>query len=64
MIIWATYCIIVILWFDYFLDSGAEICQIFPWFYGKFKTSKRQSEIIWPLVDFQVIKHFLKLSDK
>ena len=26
-----------ILWFDNFLDSGAEFCQIFRWFYGKFK---------------------------
>ena len=39
-----------ILWFDHFLDSGAEICQIFCWFFGKFKTSKRHSEINWPLV--------------
>ena len=38
-----------ILWFDHFLDSGAEICQIFCWFFGKFKKSKRHSEIIWPL---------------
>ena len=38
-----------ILWFDHFLDSRAEICQIFRWFFGKFKTSKRRSEINWPL---------------
>jgi hypothetical protein len=31
--------------FDHFLDSGAEICQIFRWFFGKFKTPKRHSEI-------------------
>ena len=38
-----------LLWFDHFLDSWAEICQIFRWFFGKFKKSKRHSEIIWPL---------------
>ena len=38
-----------ILWFGHFLDSGAEIYQIFRWFFGKFKKSKRHSEIIWPL---------------
>ena len=36
-------------WFDHFLDSGAEFCQIFRWFSGKFKISKRHSEINWPL---------------
>ena len=39
----------VILWFEHFLDFWAEICQIFRWFFGKFKKSKRHSEIIWPL---------------
>ena len=39
-----------ILWFDHFLDSWAEICQIFRWFFGKFKIPKRHSEINWPLV--------------
>ena len=38
-----------LLWFDHFLDPWAEICQIFRWFFGKFKKSKRHSEIIWPL---------------
>ena len=32
------------------LNSWAEICQNFRWFFGKFKKSKRHSEIIWPLV--------------
>ena len=36
-------------WFDHFSDSMAEICQIFRWFFGKFKISKRHSEINWPL---------------
>ena len=27
----------------------AEICQIFQCFFGKFKKSKRHSEINWPL---------------
>ena len=27
--------------FDRFLDSGAEICQIFYWFFGKFKDIKK-----------------------
>ena len=31
------------------LDSRAEICQIFRCFFGKFKKSKRYSEINWPL---------------
>ena len=34
-----------ILWFGYFLDSRAEICQSFAWSYGKFKTSKSYSQI-------------------
>ena len=38
-----------LLWFGHFLDPGAEICQIFRCFFGKFKKSKRHSEIIWPL---------------
>ena len=38
-----------LLWFDHFLDPWAEICQIFRWFFGKFKKSKRHSEIIWAL---------------
>ena len=40
---------IFLLWFDHFLDPWAEICQIFRWLFGKFKKSKRHSEIIWPL---------------
>ena len=39
----------VIFWFDHFLDSGAEIFQMFHCFSGKFKKSKRHSEINWPL---------------
>ena len=38
--------------FDYFITilySRAEICQIFHCFFGKFKVSKRHSEISWPL---------------
>ena len=31
--------------FDHFLDSRTEICQIFCCFFGKFKISKRHSEI-------------------
>ena len=34
-----------ILWFDRFLDSGAEICQIFVGFLETLKKSKRRSEI-------------------
>ena len=36
--------------FDHFLFSRSEICQIFRWFFGKFKTPKRHSEMNWPLV--------------
>ena len=43
------YCSAFILWFDHFLDSRAEICQIFRWFFVKFKRSKEHSEINWPL---------------
>ena len=32
-----------------FLDSRAEICQIFRGIFGKSKISKEHSEIIWPL---------------
>ena len=38
-----------ILWFDHFLDSGAEIFQIFHCFLRNLKKSKRHSEINWPL---------------
>ena len=35
-----------ILWFDHFLDSGAEICHIFHCFFGKFKISDYQKDIL------------------
>ena len=38
----------LLCWFDHFLVSRAEICQIFHWFFGKFKASKKHSEINWP----------------
>ena len=42
MIKWATmYYSAFILWFDNFLDSGAEICQIFHWFFEKLKKIKK-----------------------
>ena len=31
----------VILWFDHFLESGAEICQSFRWNFGKFKNIEK-----------------------
>ena len=37
-------------WFDNFLYPRAENCQNFRCFFGKFKISKRHSEINWPLV--------------
>ena len=37
-------------WFNHFLDSRAEIHQIFAMVFWKFKTSKSHSEINWPLV--------------
>ena len=49
-----------LLWFDHFLDPWAEICQIFRWFFGKFKKSKRHSEIIWPLM--YMLKNYLPHS--
>ena len=36
-------------WYDHFLYSRAEICQIFRRFFGKFKISRRHSKINWPL---------------
>jgi hypothetical protein len=48
--------------FDHFLDSRAEICQIFRWFFGKFKKSKRHSEINWPLKVRQIWNDFFKLT--
>ena len=39
----------LLCWFDHILDSWAEICQNLRWFFGKFKKSKRHSEINWPL---------------
>ena len=44
------YYIAFILWFDHFLDSWAEICQIFRWFFGNSMTPKRHTEINLPLV--------------
>ena len=40
----------LILWFDHFLDFWAEICQIFRWFFGKFKKIKKD---ILKLTDFE-----------
>ena len=39
----------LLCWFKHFLVCRAEICQIFRWFFGKFKNIKGHSEIIWPL---------------
>ena len=39
----------VTLWFDHFLDTWVEICQIFWWVFGNSMTPKRHSEINWPL---------------
>ena len=41
--------VLLLCWFEHFLDSRAELCQIFRWFCGKSMTSKRHSEINWPL---------------
>ena len=41
----------VILWFDHFLDSWAEICQIFSWFFGKFTNIKKT---FWNYLTFTV----------
>ena len=39
----------VLCWFDHFLYSRTEICQIFRCFFRKFKISERHFEINWPL---------------
>ena len=41
--------VLLLCWFDHFLDSRAESCQIFRWFLGKSMTPKSHSEINWPL---------------
>ena len=46
-------------WFDHFLVSRPEICQISFFFFGKFKSSKRHSEINWPLVPRQKYKSLM-----
>ena len=46
-------------WFDHILDLWAEICQIFRWFFRKFKISKRHSESNWPLRDPLVSRKLL-----
>jgi hypothetical protein len=46
-----------ILSFKHFFDSGAEICQIFCWFFGKFK--KNQEDIL-KLTDLRHLDNFIK----
>ena len=41
--------VLLLCWSDHFLDSRAEICQIFRWFFGKYMAPKRHSEFNWPL---------------
>ena len=53
---------LLLCWFDHFLDSRAEICQIFCFFFGKSMTPKRHSEINWPLealLFIHVLSNFL-----
>ena len=50
-----------ILWFDHFLDSRAEISQIFYCFFVKFKTLKRHPEINWPL-SWSIVSSFVILG--
>ena len=50
-------------WLDQFLDSRAEIYQVFAIIFGKFKTPKRHSEINWPLNSnplYYIILHLLQ----
>ena len=37
--------VLLLCWFDHFLDSGVEIWQIFRCFFEKSMTTKRHSEI-------------------
>ena len=48
-------------WFQHLSCSWAEICQIFRCFFGKFKKSKRHSEINGPLA-WMIAPRFLPLS--
>ena len=49
--------------FDHFLDSWAEICQIFRWFFGNSMTltPNWHSEINWSL---KISNYLLKISSK
>ena len=38
-------------WFHHFLDSRAETCQIFCWYFGPNDDTKGHFEINWPLSD-------------
>ena len=49
-------------WFDHFLYTRAEICQIFRCFFGKFKISKGHSEVNRLLVVFNTVVVFVFLS--
>ena len=40
-------------WFDHFLVSWAEICQIFRWFFGKFKKIKKT---FWNYLTFRSLE--------
>ena len=48
-------------WVHHFLDSRAEICQIFRCFFVKSMTPKRHSEINWPLVTSKISGKFLQI---
>ena len=53
---------LLLWWFDHFLYSRAEICQIFHWFFGKSMTTKRHSGINWPLgTDLEYLPFFSEL---
>ena len=59
MIIWPTYLTYYsafILWFDHFLHSGTEICQIFCCFFG-------HSKINWPLSQYEYFCKDLMKAD-
>ena len=59
--LWYIKKVLLLSWFDHFLDSRAETCQIFRCFFGKSMTPKRHSEINWPLVASLVLSDDLRI---
>ena len=49
-------------WFYHFLESRAEICQIFGWYFGPNDDTKRTFEINWPLAAWTLLLWVINLQ--